>query len=67
MRLFEKRNFYEEPEFLDEEENFEPELELTKQERRWAIWGALGAALLIGGVYLVGGALLIWLILMFAR
>lgn len=62
MENFEERNMYEEPDFL-EEEPLQPELELTRQERRWVIWGALRAALLIGGVYIVGGALLIWLML----
>ena len=62
MKNFEERNHYEEPDCL-EEESFEPELELTRQERRWVIWGALRAALLIGAVYIVGGALLIWLML----
>lgn len=63
MKNFEERNGYEEPEFMGEEETSEPELELTRKERRWVIWGALGASLLIGGVYIVGGALIIWLIL----
>lgn len=62
MKNFEERNQYEEPDFF-EEESSEPELELTRQERRWVIWGALRAALLIGAVYIVGGALLIWLML----
>ena len=62
MKNFEERNDYEEPDFLEEEFS-EPELELTRKERRWVIWGALGASLLIGGVYIVGGALIIWLIL----
>lgn len=66
MKNFEERNKYEEPDFLEEEFS-EPELELTKQERRWAIWGALGAALLIGGVYIVGGALLIFFMQMIGR
>jgi hypothetical protein len=62
VRNFEERNTYEEPDFL-EEETFEPELELTRQERRWIIWGTLRVALMIGAVYIVGGALLIWLML----
>ena len=66
MKNFEERNDYEEPDF-PEGEFSEPELELTKQERRWVIWGALGAALLIGGVYIVGGALLIWIIQVLGR
>ena len=57
---------YEEPELL-EEENQEPELELTRQERRWLMWGVLRTALLIGSVYIIGGALLIWLILFFGK
>lgn len=61
MRNFEERNTYEEPDLL--EETYEPELELTKQERRWVIWGTLRVALMIGAVYIVGGALLIWLML----
>lgn len=57
---------YEEPDFL-EEENKEPELELTRQERRWLIVGVLRTALLIGSIYLIGAALLIWLILFIAK
>ena len=57
---------YEEPELL-EEENEEPELELTRQERRWLIFGVLRTALLIGSIYLIGAALLIWLILFIAK
>ena len=46
-----------------EEEDKEPELILTKQERRWIAFGALKSALLIGAIYLIAGAFLIWLML----
>ncbi len=57
---------FHEPDISDEEEqetSDRPELKLTKQESRWAALGALKAALLIGSVYLIGGALLIWAML----
>ncbi|MBE6538499.1 MAG: hypothetical protein E7671_03435 [Ruminococcaceae bacterium] len=38
---------------------------LSKEERRAFIWGALGAALLIGAVFVAGLALVIWLMLTF--
>ncbi len=41
----------------------EPGLTLTRKERRWVALGALKSALLIGSVYLIGGAVLIWLML----
>ncbi len=62
MRETEERRELEEWE-LSEEEDREPELILTKQERRWIALGALKSALLIGAVYLIAGAFLIWLML----
>ena len=47
----------------EEEQEKKPEFELTKQERRWAALGAMKAAFLIGMLYVLGGALLIWLML----
>ncbi len=41
----------------------EPRFTLTRKERRWVALGALKSALLIGSVYLIGGAVLIWLML----
>ena len=62
MRDSEREYLYEDPEEL-EEEPLEPELKLSRQEQRWIVLGALKSALLIGGVYLVGAALLIWILL----
>ncbi len=62
MRNSEKDYLYGEPEEM-EEETLEPELRLTRQEQRWIIMGALKSALLIGGIYIVGAALLIWFLL----
>ncbi len=50
-------------ESVDEEDRPRPELELTRQEKRWIALGALKSGLLIGGVYLVVFGLLIWLML----
>lgn len=46
-----------------EEDIWEPDLELTKEEQRWVTLGALKSALLIGMIYIVAAALLIWLLL----
>lgn len=46
-----------------EEEYEEPKVQLSKEERRWFILGALKSTLLIGSVYLIGAALLIWFLL----
>ena len=62
MRDSEREYLYEDPEEL-EEEPLEPELKLSRQEQRWIVLGALKSALLIGGVYIVGAALLIWFLL----
>lgn len=51
---------YEDPEM---EEYEEPKVQLSKEERRWFILGALKSTLLIGSVYLIGAALLIWFLL----
>ena len=56
------RRFYEEPDLMDEE-NEEPKVQLSRQERRWIIMGVLRTALLIGSVYIICGALLIWFLL----
>lgn len=45
-------------------EQEQPELQLTKEEKRWVALGALKSALLIGSVYLIGGGLLIGLLLL---
>ncbi|MGN0335447.1 MAG: hypothetical protein ACI4DV_07295 [Lachnospiraceae bacterium] len=59
----EDRSFYD-PEFSeDENPEEEPKLQLTKQERRWVALGALKSALLIGSVYIIAAAILIWLML----
>ncbi len=47
----------------DEEEASEPEIELTREERRWIALGALKSTLLIALLYIIAGALLIWLML----
>lgn len=54
---------WEEHEDLEDEEIQKPEIKLTRQERRWIILGALKSVLLIASVYIIGGALLIWLLL----
>lgn len=62
MKNQDDKRVYEEPDLMDEE-NEEPKLELSRQERRWIIMGALKSALLIASVYIIGGALLIWFLL----
>ena len=62
MKNQDDRRVFEEPDLMDEE-NEEPKLELSRQERRWIIMGALKSALLIALVYIIGGALLIWFLL----
>ncbi len=62
MKNQDDRRVFEEPDLMDEE-NEEPKLELSRQERRWVIMGALKSALLIASVYIIGGALLIWFLL----
>ena len=54
---------WEEHDDSENEEIQEPEIKLTRQERRWVILGALKSVLLIASVYLIAGALLIWLLL----
>lgn len=44
---------------VPEDENSRPELELSRQERRWYALGALKSALLIGSVYVIGLGVLI--------
>ena len=62
MKNQDDRRVFEEPDLMDEE-NEEPKPELSRQERRWIIMGALKSALLIASVYIIGGALLIWFLL----
>lgn len=54
---------WEEYDDQENEEIQEPEIKLTRQERRWVIMGALKSVLLIASVYVIAGALLIWLLL----
>lgn len=54
---------WEEYDDSENEEIQEPEIKLTRQERRWVILGALKSVLLIASVYVIAGALLIWLLL----
>lgn len=54
---------WEEYDDQENEEFQEPKIKLTRQERRWVILGALKSVLLIASVYLIAGALLIWLLL----
>jgi len=65
--MFRKRDYdiIRDPGENDDEQAHRPELELTRQERRWYALGALKSALLIGGVYLVGLGVIIGLMLMF--
>lgn len=42
-----------------------PEEELTREERRWYVMGALKSTLLIGGAYVAGFAVIILLMLWF--
>ena len=44
-------------------ENPQSEPIMTKKETMWYVFGALKAALLIGGAFIVGLGLLIWLML----
>ena len=44
------------------EQAIQPELQLTDEERRSYIGGALGAAALIGGVFIAAGAVVILLL-----
>ena len=46
-----------------EEDNSPPNEPISKEERRLYVFAALRAALLIGGVFLAGIALTIWLLL----
>lgn len=62
MKNQDDKRFYGEPDLMDEE-NEEPKLQLSRQERHWIIMGALKSALLIASVYIIGGALLIWFLL----
>lgn len=45
-----------------QERSPQPELQLTDEERRSYIGGALGAALLLGGVFIAAGAVVILLL-----
>ena len=46
-----------------EENSWQPELEFTKEEQRWFALGALKSALMIGMIYVVAAAILIWVLL----
>lgn len=64
MRREEEQKIIHDPhERVDDQKEFKPELQLSRQERRWIALGALKSALLIGLVYMgvLGG--LIWLML----
>ncbi|MDY2628696.1 MAG: hypothetical protein SOW08_10370 [Lachnospiraceae bacterium] len=50
---------------VPDEEGARPDEEMTRQERRWYILGALKSTLLIGGAYLMGFAVIIALMLWF--
>ncbi|MDD7389139.1 MAG: hypothetical protein PUG60_05665 [Lachnospiraceae bacterium] len=52
-------------EHVPEEEEVRPEEQLTRQERRWYIMGALKSTLLIGSAYVIGFAVIILLMLWF--
>lgn len=47
----------------DQKENPNSEPIMTKKETMWYVFGALKAALLIGGAFIAGLGLLIWLML----
>ena len=64
MRQEEQEEIIRDPGEVVEEERERPELQLTRREKRWVALGALKAALMIGSVYLVGGAVLIALMLL---
>lgn len=59
----EKKDIREEMTDMQETPDMQPEF--TKEERRWAILGALKSTLLIGGAYLIGMAVVILLMLKF--
>lgn len=48
---------------IEDPDEFRPELQLSRQERRWVAFGALRAALMIGLVYLAAIGLIIWIML----
>ncbi|MCI9137073.1 MAG: hypothetical protein HFH48_05855 [Lachnospiraceae bacterium] len=64
MRQEEQEEIIRDPGEVVEEEIERPELQLTRREKRWVALGALKAALMIGSVYLVAGAVLIALMLL---
>lgn len=65
MRREENEEIIREPgeRIADVDEPARPELQLSRQERRWVALGALKSALLIGFVYLAAFGLIIWLML----
>lgn len=62
MEQREEEMIYDEGE-TRKEDSWEPEFELTKEEQRWVALGALKSALMIGMIYIVAAAILIWIML----
>lgn len=54
---------HDQEERMDDPNEFRPELQLSRQERRWIALGALKGALVIGAVYMGILGLIIWLML----
>lgn len=50
---------------VEKEDDFRPEYEFSRQEKRWVVLGALKGALLIAAAYLGGMAFIIWLMVTF--
>ena len=48
-----------------EQPDAQPELQLTPEERRSYVGGAIGAALLLAGIFIAAGAVVIALLLLF--
>jgi hypothetical protein len=63
MRDYEENEIiYDEGERRPEDE-WHPELEFSRQERRWIALSAMRTALGIGLIYIIGAGILIWLML----
>ncbi len=63
MRDYEENEMiYDEGERRPEDE-WHPELEFSRQERRWIALSAMRTALGIGLIYIIGAGILIWLML----
>lgn len=54
---------HDQEERVEDPEEFHPELQLSREERRWIALGALKSALMIGAVYIVVLGLIIWFML----